>query len=71
MSHRFADLRRLGAAAGLLGAGMTSPSENATAADKLISYTAGYRQLAIYALVAAVLMIAISRLVRRMMGDVK
>lgn len=58
-------------AAGLLGAGMTSPSDNATAADKLISYTAGYRQLAIYALIAAVVMIAISRLVRRMMGDVK
>jgi POT family proton-dependent oligopeptide transporter len=57
--------------AGLLGAGMTSPSDNATAADKLISYTAGYRLLGIYALVAAVLMLAISKLVRRMMGDVK
>jgi POT family proton-dependent oligopeptide transporter len=57
--------------AGLLGAGMTSPAENATATDKLISYTDGYRQLGIYALVAAVLMLALSPLVRRMMGDVK
>ena len=57
--------------AGLLGAGMTSPAEKATALDKLMSYTNGYRQLGIYALVAAVLMLAISRLVRRMMGDVK
>jgi POT family proton-dependent oligopeptide transporter len=57
--------------AGLLGAGMTSPAETATAMDKLVSYTDGYRQLAIYALVAAVLMLALSPLVRRMMGDVK
>ncbi len=58
-------------AAGLLGAGMTSPAENATAADKLLSYTAGYQQLALYALVAGVVLIAISPLVRRLMGEVK
>ena len=57
--------------AGLLGAGMTSPAENATAMDKLLSYTAGYRQLAIYALVAGVVLIAISPLVRKLMGEVK
>lgn len=57
--------------AGLLGAGMTSPAKQATAMDKLASYTDGYRQLGIYALVAAVVMLAISPLVRRMMGDVK
>ncbi|MFZ5442064.1 MAG: peptide MFS transporter [Myxococcota bacterium] len=57
--------------AGLLGAGMTSPAENATASDKLLSYTAGYQQLAIYALVAGVVLIAISPLVRRLMGEVK
>ncbi len=57
--------------AGLLGAGMTSPAENATAADKLLSYTQGYQQLAIYALVAGVVLIAISPLVRRLMGEVK
>ena len=47
-------------AAGLLGAGMTSPAENATAMDKLLSYTEGYRQLAIYALVAGVVLLALS-----------
>jgi len=57
--------------AGLLGAGMTSPAENATASDKLLSYTAGYQQLAVYALIAGVVLIAISPLVRRLMGDVK
>ena len=57
--------------AGLLGAGMTSPAENATAADKLISYTAGYQQLAIYALIAGVVLLALSPLVRRLMGEVK
>jgi proton-dependent oligopeptide transporter, POT family len=58
-------------AAGLLGAGMTSPAENATPMDKLISYTNGYQQLAIYALVAGVVLIAISPLVRKLMGEVK
>lgn len=58
-------------AAGLLGAGMTVPAANATAMDKLLSYTAGYRQLAIYALVAGVALIAISPLVRKLMGEVK
>jgi POT family proton-dependent oligopeptide transporter len=50
---------------------MTSPAENATPMDKLTSYTAGYQQLAIYALVAGVLLIAISPLVRKLMGEVK
>ncbi len=58
-------------AAGLLGAGMSLPSATATATDKLISYTAGYQQLAIYALVAGVVLIGISPLVRKLMGDVK
>ncbi len=57
--------------AGLLGAGMSSPKADASAADKLILYTAGYQQLAVYALIAGVLLIAISPLVRRLMGEVK
>ena len=57
--------------AGILGAGMTSPNENATAAEKLISYTDGYRQLAIYALIAGVVLIVISPLVRKLMHEVK
>jgi POT family proton-dependent oligopeptide transporter len=58
-------------AAGLLGAGMTSPKEDATALDKLQSYTSGYGTLALYALVAGVVLIAISPGVRKLMGDVK
>jgi POT family proton-dependent oligopeptide transporter len=57
--------------AGLLGAGMTSPAQNATAMDKLISYTDGYRQLAIYALIAGAVLLVLSPLVRRLMGEVK
>ncbi|MDP1827045.1 MAG: peptide MFS transporter [Archangium sp.] len=58
-------------AAGLLGAGMTSPLPEATPLDKLTSYTAGYQQLALYALVAGVVLLAISPLVRKLMGEVK
>ncbi|XZF14593.1 peptide MFS transporter [Chitinophagaceae bacterium MMS25-I14] len=58
-------------AAGLLGAGMASPNEHATPMEKLISYTDGYKQLAIYALVAGVLLIIISPLVRKLMQEVK
>ncbi len=58
-------------AAGILGAGMTSPAENATASDKLISYTAGYEQLGFYALIAGVALLAISPMVRKLMGEVK
>ncbi|HRH67428.1 MAG TPA: peptide MFS transporter [Bacteroidia bacterium] len=58
-------------AAGILGAGMVSPNENATAAEKIISYTEGYKQLAIYAVIAGVVMIAISPFVKKLMGNVK
>lgn len=58
-------------AAGLLGAGMASADENASASVKLMAYTDGYKQLAIYALIAGVILIAISPLVRKMMQEVK
>ncbi len=57
-------------AAGLLGAGMTNPDEHASLAAKLISYTDGYKQLSIYALVAGVVLIAISPLIRKLMHEV-
>jgi len=57
--------------AGILGAGMALPNEDATAAEKLVSYTDGYSQLAIYALISGVVLIAISPVVRRLMGNVK
>lgn len=57
--------------AGLLGAGMSSPDENASAATKLEGYTDGYYQLAIYALIAGVALIALSPIVRKLMQDTK
>ncbi len=57
--------------AGLLGAGMSTPDNNASLYEKLISYTSGYRQLAIYALGAGLLLIVISPLVRKLMYEVK
>lgn len=57
--------------AGILGAGMTLADENATKTEKLIAYTDGYQQLAIYALIAGVVLIVISPLVRKLMQDVK
>jgi proton-dependent oligopeptide transporter, POT family len=57
--------------AGLLGAGMSVVGDAATNQDKLISYTTGYSQLAVYAVVAGVVMIAISPWVRRLMHNVR
>lgn len=57
--------------AGILGAGMSITNENATKSEKLIAYTDGYQQLALYALIAGVVLIVISPLVRKLMQDVK
>lgn len=57
--------------AGLLGAGMSSPNENASLTEKLMSYTDGYYQLAIYSAVAGIVLILISPLVRKLMQEVK
>ncbi|MBI5859094.1 MAG: peptide MFS transporter [Sphingobacteriales bacterium] len=57
--------------AGILGAGMASPNENATLTEKLSLYTSGYQQLAIYALIAGVVLIILSPLVRKLMQEVK
>ncbi|MBK9764607.1 MAG: peptide MFS transporter [Flavobacteriales bacterium] len=56
--------------AGLLGAGMSSADPNATNTEKLVSYTDGYAQLGLYALVAGVVLVAISPFVRRLMKGV-
>lgn len=58
-------------AAGLLGAGMSSPDENASLPTKLELYTEGYKQLGIYALIAGVVLIALSPIVRKLMQGVK
>jgi POT family proton-dependent oligopeptide transporter len=58
-------------AAGLLGANMASPNENATNLEKLNLYTDGYYQLAIYALIAGIILIVISPIIRKLMQEVK
>ena len=58
-------------AAGKLGAAISQSNEGTTLATKLQSYTDGYYQLAIYALIAGVVLIAISPLVKKLMEDVK
>ncbi|MFV0164303.1 peptide MFS transporter [Empedobacter falsenii] len=57
--------------AGILGAGMSSPNENASLMDKLMAYTDGYQQLALYSLIAGIIVIALSPLIRKLMQDVK
>jgi POT family proton-dependent oligopeptide transporter len=57
--------------AGILGANIAEASENASNVEKLMVYADGYRQLAIYALIAGVLMIIISPVVKKLMQGVK
>jgi len=57
--------------AGILGANISDASENANNFNKLIAYTDGYRQLAIYALIAGIVLISISPLVKKLMQEVK
>ncbi|MBC8047014.1 MAG: peptide MFS transporter [Fimbriimonadaceae bacterium] len=57
--------------AGLLGAGMSTADDNASAMDKLISYTNGYQQLAIYAVVAGVALLVLSPVIKKLMGSTR
>ncbi len=57
--------------AGILGANISDASENADNYNKLVAYTDGYLQLAIYALIAGLVLIAISPFVRKLMQEVK
>lgn len=57
--------------AGILGAGLSEGGENDSLPQKLATYTDGYYQLAIYALIAGLVLIIISPLVRKLMQDVK
>lgn len=57
--------------AGILGANIASASENSTNIDKLMVYAEGYKQLALYALIAGLILILISPIVKKLMQDVK
>ncbi|MBK8977701.1 MAG: peptide MFS transporter [Planctomycetes bacterium] len=56
--------------AGLLGAGMSEPSDTATSLEKLTAYTDGYLQLTYYAIYCGVALILISPFVRKLMREV-
>lgn len=58
-------------AAGKLGAEMSKANTGTTLLSKLQSYTDGYYQLAIYALIAGLALIILSPLVKKLMQEVK
>lgn len=57
--------------AGIIGANMAEAREDAPATESLITYTNGYKDLGIYALIAGVVLILISPLVKKLMQGVK
>ncbi|MGL2987026.1 peptide MFS transporter [Flavobacterium sp. RSSA_27] len=57
--------------AGILGANIAEASEQSSNIEKLNVYADGYLQLAIYALIAGVVLIVLSPLVRKLMQEVK
>ncbi len=57
--------------AGIIGAGLATAKEGSTNYDALITYTDGYKQLGLYAVIAGVVLIMISPLVKKLMQDVK
>ncbi|WP_395074867.1 peptide MFS transporter [Flavobacterium sp.] len=57
--------------AGLLGANIAEASKDATNLEKLNTYANGYEQLAIYALIAGIVLILISPLVKKLMQEVR
>ena len=57
--------------AGKLGAEISRSNTGVTLLSKLQSYTEGYYQLAIYSIVAGVILIAISPIIKKLMQEVK
>jgi POT family proton-dependent oligopeptide transporter len=57
--------------AGLLGANIAEASENASNIEKLNVYADGYLQLALYALIAGIILITISPLIKKLMQGIK
>ncbi len=57
--------------AGILGANIAQASEHASNMEKLVVYADGYKQLALYALVAGCILILLSPWVKKLMQEVK
>jgi len=57
--------------AGIIGAGLATAKKGSTNYDALITYTDGYKQLGLYAVIAGVVLILISPFVKKLMQEVK
>lgn len=57
--------------AGIIGAGMATAKEGSSNYDALVTYTEGYKQLGLYALIAGVVLILISPFVKKLMQEVR
>lgn len=57
--------------AGILGAGLSEGNKGDTNFQNLLTFTAGYRHFAVYALIAGVVLLIISPLIRKLMQEIK
>lgn len=57
--------------AGIIGSNMAKAREGSSNYESLLAYTEGYKQLGIYAVVAGVVLILLSPLVKKLMQDVR
>ena len=57
--------------AGLIGANMATAREGASNIEKMEAYTSGYKDLGLYAVIAGVVLIIISPLVKKLMQEVR
>ena len=57
--------------AGIIGAGLATAKEGSSKLEILLTYTEGYKQLGLYALIAGIILILISPLVKKLMQEVK
>jgi POT family proton-dependent oligopeptide transporter len=57
--------------AGLFGAGIAANLEKASNYDKMVAYTNGYKQFALYAIIAGIVILLISPLMRKLMHEIK
>jgi POT family proton-dependent oligopeptide transporter len=57
--------------AGIIGASMAEAKDNASPTEALMTYTEGYKMLGIYALIAGVVLILLSPIVKKLMQEVK
>ena len=57
--------------AGLIGANMATAREDASNIEKLTTYTSGYKDLGLYAVIAGIVLIVISPFVKKLMHEVR